>query len=930
MMAKKRDGSEKSKSKKSIKSAVSVKSNATGATFVDNVNIPHLDVSLILEGSPGQGDWILLVIFNGITLSQTNWEDKVDLPEIQILLNLEEANDQTLLADQPLLFLLRTTSSKAAKSSDPLLNHENKAGCSADLLPILLGERKIKVMLPLISLATGKHFNCSLDVCVTYSEENIPNIEKIPLLITLLSAHCLPSTKDAPLYAGAMELANVHSPIHFGISNSDSTTENILWASAAAGGRAAYTNFRIPAEDVFIPWEFDPLNTKRCFSIYWNAMRRILVDPESLRDRLKSQFFVEIAAAQKSGKIDSKYRYMASIDAGVLLEANQYGVTTCAKLVHFDNANFPENVKTILEVPPSSAKARSEHNDTVADEFGHYPYIVVRFDLYESLTSKTKTLTYYENLGILPPDGLLSSVFELDHPLPQPDDKGIDVSCIRKEAGALAVHEELSKLVSDSVHKKDTCNKKSACNNLSTRVKTMLRNFQVQKTDHWQNVLASQYRACQRSVQASFAPNLDAKPPIFSRTFAAARARIAGDTRISMQRIKIDLKRFPEHPKPLLALALRCLEESNGKDALTYLYRSLKSQPRNKYVLWTLGAVEFSGSDPREVSKAAFNIAVMGDVCDGITGVIGWAALHTRYHFKRDSYGAFLAAKKMRKWFELEQPWRQFLDRWMSISGEKEIYWDPKAIKYYDPLLFASAFFLCLRCYEFSEQLLFCFKNGCTTRGSRFNVAHTVTNDVYYIRVASLILRKQVTDALVLIDKNVRKFCPSTVMSQMRAVATILLGEWNKDCENAIDEAERMGSKLCPFILYNAGLAKIYTDIDGALQYAARAYKLDSSAFTALLIARIYGKMGNEDLAQRWAAVAVNDEPLLSDGWAFLATLALREQNVTKAISMLRTSEQAGPLSPEIEKDLKKVMKTVGMDSLPMLTSKDICLCEYF
>ncbi|CAK1552598.1 unnamed protein product [Leptosia nina] len=845
-------------------------------------------VSLTLQGeTPGPGDWLFLVVFDGQIILEVKWINEV-VHFIQALpLDLKKPNDQSLLASCPLTFLLRAVGGKGVKDPDPLMHIDNRIGGNVDLFPLVLGEEKIMVKTLLYVISTGEITTCSVTV---HAETNgIIENNRVPLIMTMISAHCLPVAREGTVYLSAIGLNDVHNPpaVNFGMSLSSSSAKKVVWSSISNAAYAANTHFNVPKEDKYIPEDCDPKNGEACTCVYWNSMKRVLVDPIALRERLENgSFLIEIAGVPKQGKIDVRGRYMTFVDVGVLLEPGQYGVTTCANLAYFSENDLPEHVGPLLELPPTSAKISVRESDMVTDDFGHTAYIVVRFDLSECLVPKRKIATLYETLGFPVPEGPTGPVDEL-RAEPAVEDPTIDVKKIRKEGGALAVHKELCGLSCKGTIQMNQSIKRTAANRLLYRTRSMLKQFSPGDCSniYLQDTITAQHVACRRAVTSSFAP----QPPLPRPTsrVAAARSRIACDTRIANEHVEKNLKALQKHPRPLLC-------------------------------------------DHTEEAHAALRIAAKGDVSDGVTNAISWAALHAFYHYNKNGYAAFIAAKKMRKAYELPREWKKFLQRWVETSGEEEALWLPNVIDISNPLLIASAFFLCLRCYRFSEMLLQCAQKGCAVRGSRLNLKTVIKEDSYYVQAAAFLLKRKVDNALEVTENGIKKFGPSSMMSQMRATCLMYARGWDGDCEDSLAEADRAGAEIPPSLLLRAALGGIKTDPEAALQRAARAHKLAPSAYSALAIGRIYMNIGKESLAERWVAAAVNTEPLLADGWAVLALLAMKERNLDKARTMLRTAKQAGPVSPDIKDDVKKAMKIVRLEGLPEMLVKDLCLCEYY
>lgn len=890
-----------------------------------------VSLSLLLYGEP-PGDWIFLTIFNSSVILEGKWHNGAQFEIEALPFNLKDPDCQALIAEIPLIFLLRMSAGKTAKELDPLQNLDNRAGATIDLLPLILGEEQIFIKVPLVYTNTGLKTECSVQVSALTSEPLEEDIGKIPLMITMISAHCLPFAREGTVYLAAVGLDRVTVPIsvNFGMSVSTPAATKIVWASASNGGQAANTSFNVHNEDIFTPEGLFPEETDECRNFYWNAMNRVLVDPKLLKTRLPFTFLFELAGVPRLGKIDVRGRYMGFIDAAVLLEQGQLGVTTSTKLLSYNESELPEYTCALLELPPSSAKVSVRESDLIVDEFGHTAYVVLRFDLAEPLVPKVKVAMLFETIGLVPPDGPVAPVDELDVE-PQPEDPVIDVRRIRKEGGALAVHKELSGLACRGAVPMNQGIKRTAANRLLMRVRSMLKQFSPGECSYidWQDTVTGQHAASRRAVTTSFAPQ---PPPVRPPArYAASRCRMAGDKRIADKHINSNLKYASGHPRSLICKALRCLDQRNDLDAKNYILEGLGAQPRNRFLLWVFGGQEFDkGIEASEMAAAAFRIAVKGDYSDGTANAIGWAALHTLYHLNNNSHAAFVSAKKMRKSFELPIEWKKFIERWIETSGEEEVFWFPAVVSSTNPLLIAAAFFLCLRCYKFSEVLLLCVEKGCATRGNRFGLQTKLSQDIDYLRAASLVLRRQLDKALDITEKGIKTYGPSAIMSQMHATCLMCIHGWDGECEKALVEAEKAGAELCSSLLLTAALSSFMSNPKSALQRAARAHKQNPCAHSALMIGRIYAKMGEEGLAERWVAAAVKSEPLLADGWAVLALLAMYEQNLDKARTMLRTAKQVGPVSPDIDEEVKRVMEIVQIEVLPESLVKNLCLCDYY
>ncbi|XP_023949277.2 uncharacterized protein LOC112053902 [Bicyclus anynana] len=908
------------------------KSSTTSVKIIENNYLPSpVSLSLILKGDGlGPGDWIFLTVFNGNVIFETKWNKNLNLQCDSLPVDLKQPHYQSLIADKPLVFIIRSVGGKGTKDADPLLNADNCAGATFDLFPLVLGEREIYLEVHLINIVTGMPTGCAVEVSAK-TDENIQN-DKIPLIITMISGHCFPITRGGTAYISAIGLNDIHDPqaAKFGMSLSTSNAAKIVWASACNGGLAANTAFDVPCEDKFLADDLELMVTDTCTSVYWNSMTRVLVDSTSLRERLPLPFLVEIAGVPKVGKIDVRGRYMALVDAGVLLEPGQFGVTTCARLLFYNESNLPEGTGALLELPPASAKTVSARDATfVTDESGHAAYIVMRFDLFDPLNVKLKISSLFEVLGFPTPEGFVAPINEL-YVDTAPDDTPIDIRRIRKEGGAVAVHKELSTLSCRGKVQMNQSTKRTAANRLLTRMRHLVRQFPPGECSNieWQDTVTAQHAASRRAVTASFAPQ---PPPLrTSSRIAAVRSRMAGDSRIADEHLKNNLIAAANHPRVLFSKALRYLEVKNNSEARSYLLQALSAQTRNRYLLWAFGGSEFDKEESYEIAVAAFRIAVKGDTSDGTTGAVGWAALHALHHYNQNIYAAFVTARKMRKAYELPREWVKFLQRWVEISGEEEIFWLPATINFKYPLLVAAAFFLCLRCYKCSERLLQCVEEGCATRGARYCSKNEVTVDIFYIRASSLVLQGELDKALQLTEQGIRQYGPCAMMSQLRAVCLTYLRDWDSVCDSAFLVTERAGAENCPWLLLRAALGVMKSDLDAAMQRAARAHKVAPSPYSALLISRIYARKGEQKLAERWAAAAVKTESLLADGWAFLAILAMMDRNVDRARAMLRTAKQAGPLSADIEEELRKMMKIVPIETLPGALVKDLCLCDYY
>lgn len=890
----------------------------------------RVTLSFTMKGdAPGPGEGQFYVFFNGHPVVEAKWQNDVTMDIYEFPLNLKDPEVQPIFVDSPLMLILRIAGSKPSKDPDPLLHADNRAGANVDLSPLVLGEREIFVEVPLVMVANGEMSACKVVVRAICTEAL--EISQVPLVITLISAHCLPATKEGTVYVGAISLDNIveHAAVNFGLSLSTATAEKIVWATASTGAHIGNTAMNLPQEDKYIPTDFELQNTQKCNSVYWNSMKRVLVNPMALRERLSTPFLIEIAGVPRMGKTDVRGRYMGFADAGVLLEPGQFGVTTCVHMNYYFESKLPENVNPVLELPPQSAKASARDTDLLLDEFGHKTYLVIRFDLTDCLVSKSKIVNLFETIGFPPPEGMSSPMDELQIET-APDDPMIDVTRIRGEGGALAVHKELSSLACRGLVPMNQSIKRTAANRLLMRVRSMLKQFPPGDCSYieWQDTVTGQHAASRRAVTASFAPQ---PPPLRpSSRAAASRCLMAGDVRVAVNHIENNLKVAPSHPWPLLSRAILSLEFRHDRDALNCILKALGSQSRNKFLLWVYGAQEFDkGENAIEIAKAAFRIAVKGDYSDGTSNAIGWAALHAVHHYDNTPYAAFVAAKKMRKSYELQKEWMKFIARWTETSGQEEVFWIPSVVSSRNPMLIAAAFFLCLRCYKFSELLLRCYESGCSTRGSHCHLVSEIGPDVYYIRVASLLLRRQFDKAMETTEIAIKLFGPIAILLQIRLTCKSCISGWDGACESDLQQVENAGAEICPSLLLQAALSGMKLDPQAALQRAARAHKTAPSGHSALVIGRIFAKMGERNTAERWAAAAVKMEPLLADGWAFLAVLATYERHVDKAKTMLRTARQVGPMSADIEEELKKATEIVPIDSLPDAMVKKLCFCYY-
>lgn len=912
---------------------IELKSSTYDGSEMEFITPRSVSLVLELEGTPpGPGDWPFLAFFNGQIVLEGKWSNGLILETEALPLDLRDFYYQQLCAEQPLIFILRTIGGKGAKEPDPLLNVDNRAGAAVDLLPLVLGEEEINIRVPLVMMATGDRTNCMVDVFAKAT--GVCENTYLPLMITMYAAHCLPFAKEGTVYIAALGLDGIYGNVAFpfGMSLSTANASKVVWAAASNAGQGANTMFNIPSKDRFIPPDFEPEDQEDCNSVYWNAMRRVLVDPVTLRERLATPFMIELAGVPRIGKIDVRGRYMGIVDATVLLESGQYGNTICAKLLFYNEADLPDFATgALLDLPPTSAKTTSARDtNLITDDFGHTSYIALRFDLTEALVAKAKISLLYETIGFAAPEGSALPFDGLDIELPA-EDPTVDVRRIKKEGGALAVHRELSGLACRGAVPMNQGIKRTAANRLLMRVRTMLKQFPPGECSNieWQDTVTAQHAASRRAVTASFAPQPPA-PHATSRV-SAARCRLAGDNRIAEMHIEGNLKVASTHPRPLLSKALRCLEEGKAMDARSYIIQGLSYHTRNRFLLWAFGAQESErGSEGFETASAAFRIAVKGDISDGTTHAIGWAAVHALQHSTNNYNAAFIALKRMRKAYELPKEWKQFLNRWVDISGEEESFWIPSIVSFENPILIAAAFFLCLRCYSFTEKLLHCYEMKCATRGHRLNLKTKIGPDLYYVRAASFLIQRKLDKALNMTNEGIKKFGPCPMMSQMRATCLACIGGWDSACQNALVESEIAGAESCPSLLLKAALSGFELDPQTALQRAARAHKISPSAHSALAIGRIYAKLGEESLADRWASAAVKTEPWLADGWAFLALLAMYQRDVHKARTMLRTAKQVGPLSPDIEEEVKRVMDVIQVETLPDTLVKNLCFCDYY
>ncbi|XP_013189990.2 uncharacterized protein LOC106134473 [Amyelois transitella] len=891
----------------------------------------NVSLDLLLQGdNPGPGEWNFIVLFNGQIILDSKWYNNLPLSIENLPFDLKDPYSHELLADKPLIFMLRTSGGKGSKDPDPLLSVDNKAGGNVDLFPLLIGEEEVFTKVSLNFIATGEPTSCVVIVRAKILGPFEP-VQQMPLTLTMISAHCMPYAKEGTVYIAAIGLEGIieKPAVNFGMSLSIATANKIVWATASNGGLAANTAINVPNQDKYIPQNFEPADKDTCRCAYWNAMKRVLIDPTILKEKLGSLLVVEVAGVPRFGKVDVRGRYLAFIDANVLLEPGQFGVTACGNLYFYTEALLPPNSSPLLDIPPMSAKPSARETDLIMDELGHISYITVRLDLPEPLVPKLKITFLFDMIGFPPPDGPSAPVQELEAQ-PIPEDTTVDVRRIRKEGGALAIHRELSTLACRGAVPMNQGIKRTAANRLLLRVRTMLKQFppgDCLEID-WQDTVTGQHAASRRAVTASFAPQPPAlKPPPRE---AAARCRLAGDTKLAEQHIRTNLKIAGSHPRSLLAKALRCLEEKNELDARNYILEALREQTTNRFLLWIYGGQDFNkGPDLVEAASAAFRLSVKGDYSQGTANAIGWAALHALHHANENYCAAFVALKKMRKSYELPKEWDKFLQQWIETSGEEEIFWVPSVVDRENPLLIAAAFFLCLRCFTFCERLLKCIEQGCATRGSRLGLRNKITCDLYYVRAASLIIQKEYDQALEITNAGIKRFGPSSKMSQMRTSCLLSIHGWDGECEAALIETDKSGAQPCPALLLKAAIGGFKSEPEAALQRAARAHKIAPSAHSALTIARIYAKLGEDGLAERWAAASVKMEPYLADGWAMLALLAMYQRNLHKARSSLRTAKQVGNISADIDEELKKAKDLVQLESLSDSLVKNVCFCDY-
>lgn len=882
----------------------------------------------------------------------------------RLSLNLKQPQPRSEVADNPLVFLIKDKTTKPLKAhdtavKDPFLNSEFRAGATLDLFPLALGEEEVFVHVPLVQIPTGDHFGVAVDVFAKMPAPNEkPKSEKREdrtlLTITMLEAHFLPHIKESKeilVYICAMGLDKLSEPstLHFGSALSHKDAKRSVWSSVSAIGNAGSTLMSLPDEDVYLPEDvvmesMAISEDSEVKSAYWHAMKRILVDRTELTKRLRIPLFLEIALVPKTGKLEAKARYMAFVDASVLLEPGTYGATVCAKLKYFNEFELSESFSPVLEFPPQSAKTSAKsarENKTgrivlepgiiqVTDEQDRDAIVTLRFDLTEPLVPRLKTALLFEIIGYPDASADKSVPFDELYLEPPPDDPTIDVHKIRKECGALAVHKELGALACRGSVPMNQSIKRTAANRLLMRVRSMVKQFMPAPYPmlEWMDTVTSQHAASRRAVTASFMP-----PPATLRLlprFAASRSLVGGQEIIANSIIETNLKVLPNHPRSLLLKALTLLEEGENTQALTFILKALDSQPRNRFLLWTYGAQEFfKDYNAYERAIAAFRIGVRGDPSDGIANAIGWAVLHAAHHYNRDRNAAFVATKRMKKYFSLPRKWEEFLNRWGDTSGREELYWNPNYISKANPFLLGAAFFLCLRCYMMTNVLLCCFESGCYFRGSgRRAKTNAAVPDLAYLRAASLLLRRQYSRALKVTDDAISTLGPYPILSQMRNSCLTCERGWDEDCQRALEESERFGIKNSPAVLYQAALHDYKTNPEQALQRASRAHKTYPGPFSALMIGRIYLELGREDLAERWAAMSVKMEPSLTDGWAFLGMLALLSRNIDKAHVLLHTSRQTGIVSADIADEIHRLVMVLHAERLPDSLMKKLCVCK--
>ncbi|XP_026329527.1 uncharacterized protein LOC113237328 [Hyposmocoma kahamanoa] len=916
--------------------------SSTGTTtdynFFEEYETPRkVNITVMLKGqNPIQQDLLFFAYFDGQIMAEEKWQHELEI-DLPIFLNLKDYGHKYLIAETPLLFIVRAlTGSKAGKDPDPLAHVDNKAGGALDLLPLLIGEDEIYIKVRLISVETGDWYH---GLKVVVHAETIGQLDHIyyPLIITMISAHCLPNVKDGTFYVGAIGLDILEEPVtvNFGLALSHRDAKKTVWAAVSTAGVMANSAYNAPDEDKFVPYDLNPQDLPQCNSVYWNAVKRILItDQSAFRKRLLRHFPVEIAGVPRIGKIDVRGRYTALVDVGVLLEPGQDSLISCAKLKYYSALPLGEGTGPLLVLPPSSTKNSARDRDPasafVVDERGHNAYVVVQFNLMEPVIPKQRLYSLFETIGFPAPEGPRRAHESTLHMEPLPEDPLVDARKIRLEEGALAVHKELSGMTCTGAVSMNQGIKRTAANKLMMRIRTMLKQFAPGECSYldWQDTVTRQHATARRAVTASFAPQ--PPQPRMTQPYAAARCRMASDTRIAEYHISHNLEVSPEHPRPLLSKALRCLEQRYDSDAKKYIVQGLSSLVMNKYLLWMYGGIEYDkGEEALERAIAALQIACKGEHSDGTSNAIAFAALHTVLHYGNRPYGAFVAAKRMRKSYELQKEWPKFLKRWLESSGEEEIYWVPSVIRSDNPMLIAAAFFLCLRCYKLSEQILQCMENGCATLGSRFHLETIIFPDLYYLRAVSFLMRNQVDQAKNIIAAGIKKLGPCAMLTQIHATCLKVERGWDAECEHALINADRFGAEIPPALLLQSAMSHLKKNPDIALQRAARAHRLAPSAHTAFTIGLCYARMGDYNLSERWFAVSVKVEPLLADGWAMLAVLAMRQRDVDKARAMLRTAHQAGPLSDDVKFQVSKMMSIIKIETLSDSMLKNLCLCDY-
>ncbi|GBP26196.1 hypothetical protein EVAR_74958_1 [Eumeta japonica] len=887
-----------------------------------------IEMSLILDGIlPTEHKF--LMIMNREVLLDIIWEDQSNLMLQKLPINLNNPNIASSLIDTPIVLLLRTIS-KSTKEYDPLLHPDNRAGANIDLLPVVLGEETYSIRVNLISLDTGLRTGCSVEI---FFETSNSMENRIPLLVTMINASCLPPPpKDDTCYIAAMDFEGLCEPstVSFGLAASTYDAERIKWTSIDMLGNICNSDYFCTREDFYTPPNID-VNTEKdkCKCEYWNNCRRLLIDSSKLLDRLKSPFFVEIAGIPKKGKIEAREHYMGYADMEVLQQPGEYSVTVCAKLSFFDESELPEHITTLLNLPSVKSKGIPiRESNSVFDLFGHTSYVTIRFDLFEPLVPKLRNSKLYEILGLISCTDEWELIDDFEE-VPVEKDRTIDTKRIRTGCDALAVHSELCGITALNSTLNQTT-KGTAANRLQTRIKTMLKEFYPGDCNYldWQDIIRSQHSASRRAVTASFAP----QPPQqqLPSLFAAARARLMCDHRIVNIHTKTMLDAAPNHPRSLLINVLRNLELFEIQTPLKIINSFLQIQ-KNRYLLWILGALEFDQrSEENDRSFAAFQISVEKQVnSEALCNVLGWAALHVLHHFNGNHQAAFVAAKKMRKFFELPCDWNGFIRRWYIKSGEEECLWNPNLIATKSPFLIASAFFLCLRTYTFSAQLLECYEMGCDKKGSRLEWTLPDQIDKCYLQAASLLLRNHAQDALLHVEECIMNNGPVAKLCQMRAMCLVQMRGWDEECRIAFDTAVKEEAEPSSALLLRAASELLNINFHIALQYAAAAHKMTPCGHSAFIIARIYNKFGEDKLAKRWASAAVRLEMLLSDAWALLAIIAIRENQHDQALALLRTARQAGPINFEIAQEIKNLIALIPSKSTSELLFKNVCLCHY-